>query len=200
MSLLREQSVSTKGRIMETVWNKNFILPVSTWGIVAGKIIVKKMWKKNLSSSILIVVWISLSNDLVDVHTFLVGVEITGIAFWIFIILCLSNSIQFDWCFLTGIRNLTKNSLQAWSCEDCGLESKTEVRQRIWVTVLDDCSGHQLIYDNCACSALLVKNCVLHMSCWPHFNLILSLMEKALPYKVGDLGEEKPDHLLFVVT
>ena len=38
----------------------------------------------------------------VYVHAFLVGVEITGFAFWIFIILCLSNSIQFDLCFLTG--------------------------------------------------------------------------------------------------
>lgn len=31
------------------------------------------------------------------------------------------------------------------------------------------------------------------MSYWPRFDLVLSLVEKALPSKVGDVGEERPD-------
>lgn len=82
MSLLKDQSLSTRCKKLETLWNKNVILPVYTKGITAGKVIAGGC-EKNLSFSILIVLWISLSNDLIGqlasvyVHKFLVGLDIT---------------------------------------------------------------------------------------------------------------------------
>lgn len=103
--------------------------------------------KKNLGSSISLVIRISLSNDLGEQLScvcgcaFLVGAEITGIAFWMFIIR--AYQIARGWtCLFPG---RTQHSRWARSCEGCALTRHAKITQRIGVTFTDSCSRRQLI-------------------------------------------------------